>query len=75
MKKQLVLKALTDPKFRKLLEENPMAAMEMAEVKGGYVDSKSILAVVGEIENTVSQVGEQILCTSGGGGCCGICLA
>jgi hypothetical protein len=75
MKKQLVLRALTDPKFRKLLEENPMAAMEMADVKGGYVDSKAILLAVVEVENTVSRIGEEILCTSGGAGCCGICLA
>jgi hypothetical protein len=76
MKKQLVLRALTDPKFRKLLEENPIEAMEMAGIRGGFTtDANAILHAVGEVESTVSKIGEQILCSGGGGGCCGICLA
>ncbi|NIM18548.1 MAG: hypothetical protein GTO45_41755 [Candidatus Aminicenantes bacterium] len=38
LKKKLVIRALTDPKFRKLLEENPEAALtkeELEEIKGG----------------------------------------
>ncbi len=76
MKKQLILKALTDPKFRKLLQENPMEAMEMAEIRGGYiVDPMTIIDTVHAVEKTISEIGEQILCTSGGSGCCGIAYA
>jgi hypothetical protein len=38
LKRKLILKALTDPKFRKLLEENPEVALskeELEELKGG----------------------------------------
>ncbi|NIM13384.1 MAG: hypothetical protein GTN68_17230 [Candidatus Aminicenantes bacterium] len=41
LKKKLILRALTDPKFRKMLEENPekaLSAEELEELKGGVGD-------------------------------------
>ncbi|MCP4157061.1 MAG: hypothetical protein GY757_55625 [bacterium] len=71
MKKKLILKALTDAKFRKLLEANPQEAFNMADVKGGQFDPQGILDAVKAINKSISDIGEYILCT--GGGNCGIC--
>ena len=60
IKKKLVIKALTDPKFRKLLEENPENALspeELTEIKGG-VDE--ILNTADYI-NAISQLGGQMI--------------
>lgn len=55
MKKKLVLKALTDPKFRKLLQENPEEALKLDELKG----IKAGAEVVSDILDTVTLINEQ----------------
>jgi hypothetical protein len=57
LKRKLVLKALTDPKFRKLLEENPEAALsdeELKEALGGE-DVKDVLGTADYI-GVISQI-------------------
>lgn len=62
IRKQLVIRALTDPKFRKLLEENPEAALtkeELEEIKGG-VDG--IMSQIDLIDFISQQVSPMIFC-------------
>jgi hypothetical protein len=54
-KKRLVLKALTDPKFRKLLQESPEEALKTEELAG----IKAGADVVNDILNTVNQINQQ----------------
>jgi len=68
--RKLVLKALTDPKFRKMLEENPMEAAQMAGIKGGMV--QDILNATYAIEQQTDRLKDQLLCTDPPGNC-GIC--
>jgi hypothetical protein len=70
--KKLVLKALTDPKFRKMLEENPLKAAELAQISGGVAEVYSILSVVRGIDYQVDKVRDELLCVNSGTSC-GIC--
>jgi hypothetical protein len=55
LKKKLILRALTDPKFRKMLEENPgkvLSAEELEELKGGVdglLDTADGIDVISDI--------------------------
>jgi hypothetical protein len=65
MKKKLVLKALTDPKFRKLLEENPEEALkidELAGIKAGAEVVKDILDTIGQINDQAQKISDYIFC-------------
>ena len=62
LKKKLVMKAMVDPKFRKLLEENPEAALtreELEEIKGGVAE---ILSTLDFINALAQQGATQIFC-------------
>ena len=62
MKKKIVLKALTDPTFRKMLNENPEAALtpeEIASIKGG-VDG--LLDLVDLVNEQTGKIGTMIFC-------------
>jgi hypothetical protein len=68
LKKQLVIKALTDPKFRKLLEENPEAALtkeELEEIKGGVDEVMEQVSII-DIISTL--IGPMIFCVEPPGG-------
>jgi len=65
MKKKLVLKALTDPKFRKLLQENPEEALkldELAGIKGGAEVVSDILDTVNLINEQSQKISDYIFC-------------
>ncbi len=70
--KKLVLKALTDPKFRKMLEENPMEAAEMAGIKGGVTEVEDILNATYRVESQIGDIKDLLLCVDPPGSC-GIC--
>jgi hypothetical protein len=62
MKKKLVLKALTDPKFRKRLQENPEKALtpeELAGIKGGVTE---LTALVDQINQQSQKVSDMLFC-------------
>lgn len=62
MKKKLVLKALTDPKFRKRLQENPekaLTAEELAGIKGGVTE---LVALVDQINQQSTKVSDMLFC-------------
>lgn len=62
MKKKLVLKALTDPKFRKRLQENPEGALtseELAGIKGGVTE---LVALVDQINQQSTKVSDMLFC-------------
>ncbi len=64
MKKKLVLKALTDAKFRKQLMENPEQALtpeELRSINGGATELLDLLNMVNE---QALKVGTMIFCVS-----------
>lgn len=64
MKKKLILKALTDPKFREMLSVNPEKALnaeELAEIKGGQGVAE-ILDIVGNINAQSTKVSDYLFC-------------
>lgn len=65
MKKKLVLKALTDPKFRKQLSEDYTKALnsdELAEIKGGQELITDVLDTVNNIAAQSEKVSDILLC-------------
>jgi hypothetical protein len=70
--KKLVLRALTDPKFRKMLNENPMEAAEMYDIKGGVQVINRVLATTNFVDNQIHDITDYILCTEPPVSC-GIC--
>jgi hypothetical protein len=70
--RELVLKALTDPTYRKLLETNPKAALGGAKLsKVNKQEIALVLATVKGIRAQISAVGDELLCANGG---CGIAV-
>ena len=65
-KKKVILKALTDAKFRKLLQDNPEAALNIDEfknVKGGQViDPIEILSIVNQTYANAQKISDVIYC-------------
>lgn len=65
MRKKLILKALTDPKFRKLLQDNPEEALkteELAGIKAGADVLKDILNTVNQINDQAQKISDYIFC-------------
>lgn len=61
--KQLILRALTDPKFRKKLERNPAAALgkkDLTAIHKKEVDM--VIAAVRGIESQMSIIADELLC-------------
>ncbi len=68
--KALVVKALTDPKFRKLLEEKPTVAMGVKSLSAAQdAEIRLVLATIKGINAQISAVSDQLLCISIGGLC------
>lgn len=62
MRKKLVLKALTDAKFRKELKENPEGALtaeELASINGGVAE---LINIVDDINATSGKISDLIFC-------------
>ncbi len=62
MKKKIVLRALTDPKFREMLRKDPQNALtadELGAIKGGV---EEILDTVTLVDEQTTKVGTQIFC-------------
>jgi hypothetical protein len=70
--KKLILKALTDANFRKLLKENPEEALNLAEIRGGNVAVNEILDTVEAIDDRIYSISDKLLCVDPPGSC-GIC--
>ena len=69
--KKLIVRALTDPKFRVLLEKSPEKALNVDKLSAENVkEVKFILASVKGIKAQISSLADQLLCANGGG--CGI---
>ncbi len=70
--KKLVLKALTDPKFRRLLKNNPKKALGVRKITPGQkMEIQLVTAVVKGIESQIASVADNLLCVNGDP--CGIC--
>lgn len=68
--KDLILRALTDAKFRKELEENPQKALGLTKINPEIKKEVSmILASVKGINSHIAALADQLLCINGGGGC------
>jgi hypothetical protein len=68
--RKLVVKALTDPKFRKSLKENPAAALGRKTLtKIEEKELRLVLAAVKGIDRQISGLADELLCANGGGGC------
>lgn len=69
--KELIMRALTDPKFRKLLASNPEQALEQRQISVTMrKEIDFILATVKGIEAHISALSDSLLCANGGP--CGI---
>lgn len=75
--KKLILQALTDPKFRKLLTTEPKKALGVRELSvQNKAEIRFILASVKAIEIHIGGLADMLLCANiGGGGGCAIATA
>jgi hypothetical protein len=62
--KKLVLRALTEPKFRKMLREAPQEVLNMGEIKGGQSEIDLLLAVLNGIDTQIIALSDRLLCTN-----------
>jgi hypothetical protein len=70
LNKELVVRALTDPKFRKQLKKDPAAALGVKKL--GDIQAREvrlILAIVKGIDTQIAGLADELLCVGGGGGC------
>ena len=66
--KELILRALTEPKFRKLLQSDPEQALGVKKITA--VQRKEIalvLATVKGIDQQIGHMADELLCNNGGG--------
>lgn len=68
--RQLVLRALTEPNFRKLLATAPEQALGVETAKINKEEIRFILAAVKAIEYQIGALADELLCANGGP--CGI---
>lgn len=69
--KALVVRALTDPAFRRLLAEQPAKALGVAKLSAVKErEVKIVLAVVKGIDRQIANLADELLCANGGP--CGI---
>ena len=70
-KKEMVLRALVDPRFRKELLENPEKVFGVEKLTESDVQSVEMLRkVLPAVDGMVTGISDSILC--GGGGCGGL---
>jgi hypothetical protein len=68
--RKLIVQALTDPKFRKLLETEPEKAVGLPRLSAtNKTEIRFILASVKQIEAHINGLADELLCANGG---CGI---
>ncbi len=68
--KQLVIRALTEPRFRKMLASDPARALKMDRVTAQNKDEiRFLLSTVKAIEFQIAALADELLCANGG---CGI---
>ncbi len=68
--RKLVVQALTDPKFRKLLQSDPAAALGVKKLTAVQTkEVQLVLAMVRGIDRQISNLADELLCANGGGGC------
>ena len=69
--RELILRALTDPKFRRALSSDPVRALGMRSLTTlNRKEIDGILAKVRQIESQIASLADELLCASGGP--CGI---
>ncbi|MGA9188140.1 MAG: hypothetical protein WB014_06170 [Methanosarcina sp.] len=69
--RELIYKALIDPKFRKQLQENPAKALGVEELSDEKKNEiRFVLAAVKGISIQISSLADELLCANGGP--CGI---
>jgi hypothetical protein len=64
LNRKLVLRALTDPKFRKLLEASPSKAIGRAMTGVDQREVDLLLATVRGIESHIQLVADELLCVN-----------
>lgn len=68
--KAMILKALVDPKFRRMLKADAKKALGVSRLtKADELQIRFVLASVKGINGQISALADELLCTSGG---CGI---
>lgn len=68
--RKLVLKVLTDPKFRRQLKDNPAEALGKRKLTPVEIkEVELVLAVVKGIDRQIGSLADELLCANGGGGC------
>ena len=68
--KKLVVQALTDPKFRKQLKDNPAKALSKKKLTAlQQKEVNLVLAMVRGIDRQIANLADELLCANGGGGC------
>lgn len=65
LNRELVLRALTDPQFRKLLQANPSKAIGKAVTSVRQREIDLVLATVKGIEAHIRLVADELLCANG----------
>jgi hypothetical protein len=65
MNRDLVLKALTDRKFRKSLEEAPQVALGKKVTDIHLRELSLVLATVKGLEAQIAAIGDELLCLNG----------
>ncbi|MCL6449926.1 MAG: hypothetical protein K6T75_01335 [Acetobacteraceae bacterium] len=69
--KDLILRALTDVEFRRLLASDPLRALGKSSLTPeGRKQVELVLATVKEVEAKITNLADQLLCLNGP---CGIC--
>lgn len=69
--RDLLYKVLTDPKFRRQLQENPTSALRVRKLSQLNVkEIKTVLAAVREIDVKIGRLADELLCANDGP--CGI---
>ena len=69
--KELILRVLTDPKFKRLLVQDPTKALNVEKITPEIKkEINVVLAVVKGIESQISNLADELLCANGGP--CGI---
>ena len=69
--RDLIYRALLDPDFRKLLKNNPSAALGVKELSlEKKTEIKMIITTVESIRDHIRRMGDELLCANGGP--CGI---
>ena len=68
--RKMVVRALTDKKFRKMLQEKPAKALKKKKLsKIENKEVEMVLAVIKGIDKQISSLADELLCANGGGGC------